>query len=93
MQHEDAKLGGVPRSFPTSMLVGAECILARVHYEHSVSKRYTPLVLGELISKRSFTGTGEVNMLSTKKSKAKLALSEEDGIEAAESETWEPLPL
>ena len=83
MQHNAVKLGGVPRSFPARMLVGAEGIVARVHYEHS----------GELISKRSFTDTGEVNMLSTKKRKAKLAFSEEDGIEAAESETWEPLPL
>ena len=83
-------LAGVPREFPERILIGAESILARVHWEHSCSKLYTPIELGELLSKRSFTATGEVNMLATRKRKAKLEYTEDDGLEATDPDPWEP---
>ena len=72
------------------MLIGSESILARVHWEHTCSKLYSPIELGELLSKRSFTATGEVNMLATRKRKARLEFNEDDVLEAAEPEPWEP---
>ena len=83
-------LAGVPREFPERMLIGSETILARVHWEHTCSKLYSPVELGELLSKCSFTATGEVNMLATRKRKARLEFNEDDALEAAEPEPWEP---
>jgi hypothetical protein len=46
--------------------------MARVHHEHTVSKNYTPLYLGEILTTRSFTATGEINKLAlTDKDKTK----------------------
>ncbi|CAE7343021.1 POLA2, partial [Symbiodinium sp. CCMP2456] len=36
-------------SFPTRRLAGADAVLARIYREHTVSKSYTPLLLGEIL--------------------------------------------
>ena len=84
--------GGVPREFPVKKLVGAESILARFHWEHVTSKAYSPLELGELISKRSFTATGGVNHLAARKKTTRLEFDGES-LRSADDATWEPRSL
>ena len=85
-------VGGVPREFPIKKLVGAESVLARFHWEHVTSKAYSPLELGELISKRSFTATGAVNHLAAKKRSTRLEFDGES-LRSADDNTWEPRSL
>ena len=66
-RYNEITVAGCKREFPVRRLLGAESIMARFHWEHTVSRCYTPLELGELISKRSFTSTNEVNHLATRK--------------------------
>ena len=61
-------LNGERRNFPEAKLTGAEPILARMWHEHTKSKMYTPVTLGEILAKRTFTATGEVNYLALPKS-------------------------
>ncbi|CAE7517835.1 unnamed protein product [Symbiodinium sp. CCMP2592] len=63
-------VGGEPREFPTIRLLGAEEILARMYWEHTARKLYTPVGLGELLAKRTFSSTGVVNPLATRRSAA-----------------------
>ncbi|CAE7595796.1 unnamed protein product [Symbiodinium sp. CCMP2592] len=49
-RYNAVQLGGEPRSFPAERLVGAEEVLARIHWEHTKSKLYTPLGLGEILA-------------------------------------------
>ena len=60
-------VNGERRRFPEAKLTGAEQILARVWHEHTKSKMYTPITLGEILAKRTFTATGEVNPLALPK--------------------------
>ena len=85
-------VGGVPREFPVKKLVGAESVLARFHWEHVTSKAYSPLELGELISKRSFTATGAVNHLASRKKTTKLEFDGES-LRSSDDSTWEPRSL
>ena len=85
-------VGGVPREFPIKKLVGAESVLARFHWEHVTSKAYSPLELGELISKRSFTATGGVNHLASRKRSTRLEFDGES-LRSADETTWEPRSL
>ena len=55
---------GRRRKFPERLLAGAEAILARLWHEHHKTKLYSPTALGEILSKRTFTATGEVNPLA-----------------------------
>ena len=57
-------LDGKRRKFPTNMLVGAEEVLARLCHEHTKSKLYTPLGLGEILSRRTFTPDKAMNPLA-----------------------------
>ena len=57
-------LDGKRRKFPTDMLVGAEEVLARLCHEHTKSKLYTPLGLGEILSRRTFTPDKSMNPLA-----------------------------
>ena len=82
-------VGGIPWEFPIKKLVGAESVLARFHREHVTSKAYSPLELGELISKRSFTATGGVNHLAAKKRSTRLEFDGES-LRSADETTWEP---
>eukprot|EP00439_Symbiodinium_sp_Y106_P059793 s6646_g8.t1 len=84
--------GGVPREFPVQKLVGAESVLARFHWEHVTSEAYSPLELGELVSKRSFTATGGVNHLAARKKTTRLEFDGES-LQTSEDSTWEPRSL
>eukprot|EP00913_Durusdinium_trenchii_P027937 g26194.t1 len=53
------EIQGIPRRFPEKELLGAEVTLARMHHEHTKSKMYTPVGLGEIMTHRSFTPTRE----------------------------------
>ena len=58
---EAEKVAGVNRVFPVNLLVGAEETLARMVHEKTVSGLYSPVKLGEVISVRHFTPSGQVN--------------------------------
>ena len=53
-----------PRQFPTRRLAGADAILARIYHEHTVSKAYTPLLLG---ASRPFAWRGSSQALATRR--------------------------
>ena len=52
---EDRLLDGKSRTFPVQELLGAEEILARMWFEHTVSRMYTLVSLGEIVSRRTWT--------------------------------------
>ena len=84
------QIGNKNRSFPENQLVGADKVLARVHHEHTVSKNYTPIQLGEILTTRSFTATGEINKLALKdKEKTKWTIEEGEFTEK-EGSLWDP---
>ena len=65
VQAYNAKLlDGKPRQFPTRRLAGADAVLSRIYHEHTVSKAYTPLLLGEILSARTWTSADELNKLA-----------------------------
>ena len=65
VQAYNAKLlDGKPRQFPTHRLAGADAVLSRIYHEHTVSKAYTPLLLGETLSARTWTSADELNKLA-----------------------------
>ena len=49
-RYNNITIAGRDRTFPEAMLAGADKVLARVHHEHTVSKQYTPVGLGEIRS-------------------------------------------
>ena len=51
-------VGGEKREFPTIELLGAEEVLSRIHWEHTKSKLYTPVGIGEILAKRTFSALG-----------------------------------
>ena len=60
-------VGGEKREFPTIELLGAEEVLSRIHWEHTKSKLYTPVGIGEILAKRTFSALGVVNTLAVKR--------------------------
>ena len=58
------QLNGVDRLFPSEILLGAEAVLARLLHEHTSSKHYTPLKLGEVLQARAYTASGQVNTMA-----------------------------
>ena len=91
-RYNEVTVAGCKREFPIKRLIGAESIMARFHWEHTVSRCYTPFELGELISKRSFTSTNEVTHLATRKRSAKIQFDGES-LQTEEEATWEPRSL
>ncbi len=85
-------VNGRPRQFPTKELLGAETVIARLHYERHHSHLYTPLQLGEILQVRSFTASGEINPLVAKHGRKSLPLTLNEDKEIIESEepTWVP---
>ena len=85
---------GGDRVFPVTELIGAEAILARMHHELTVSGLFTPVLLGEILQKRSFNAAGEVNLLqkSPKKSST-LTFDEDHQLVTAEDPVWRPRSL
>ena len=64
-------VAGEPRDFPTNLLLGAEEVLARMYFEHTKSKEYTAVGLGEILQRRTFTAAMEVNPLAVRRHKEK----------------------
>jgi hypothetical protein len=70
-------------------LLGAESILCRALHEHETSKQYSPIQLGEILSRRSFTNSGEVNPLSIKKNNSQRVVWDE-GLKIEDDKDWQP---
>ena len=90
--YQSQQIGGMDRIFPVQELLGTEPSLARILHEHEVSKLYSPVLLGELMSMRTFLPTGEPNPLSKKdRSSQKLQLTGDSGtLVASTEEPWQP---
>ena len=92
-KYNKVQTGGVDRSFPCNLLIGAEKVLARVRHEISISKLFTPILLGEIMTTRAYTSTGQINMMSQKKSD-KQELTLEDGQWVTQDpKPWDPFDL
>ena len=90
-KYNDLEIQGIHRKFPEKELLGAEVTLARMHHEHTRSKMYTPVGLGELMTHRSFTSTGEPNPLVKSKQEAKTTLTVEgDKLVQEADKVWQP---
>ncbi|OLP91089.1 hypothetical protein AK812_SmicGene27264 [Symbiodinium microadriaticum] len=61
---EDRLLDGKRRTFPVQELLGAEEVLARMWFEHTVTKMYTPVTLGEIVCRRTWTPGRVLNPLA-----------------------------
>ena len=59
--YNDVTLNGERREIPERVLLGADKVLARMHHEHTISKHYTAVTLGEIMSQRVFAALGTVN--------------------------------
>lgn len=88
--YNNITLAGKPRKFPEMELIGAESVLARMYYEHTVTKHYTPVELGEILTKRSFQASGEVNPLSQKRDKTTVLSLEDDKLVQENDKSWSP---
>ena len=92
--YNKAQLHGVDRSFPQHEILGAEVILARMWHEHQNSRMYSPVLLGDIIQRRSFTASGDINPLSSKaKSSRTLTLEDDQLTYQDEATTWTPRSL
>ena len=87
-------VAGEPRDFPTNLLLGAEEVLARMYFEHTKSKEYTAVGLGEILQRRTFTAAMEVNPLAVRRHKKKgQAIRIVDGALVHDREDpWNPGP-
>ena len=78
--------------------MGAESVLARLWHEHTRTKLYTPLGLGEILARRTFTASGELNPLvlgknsSTASSNQALRLLGQEFVPADDPQ-WVPRSL
>ena len=92
--YQSIQLQGRDHVFPVTELIGAESILARMHHELTVSGQFTPVMLGEILQKRSFNAAGEVNPLqkSPKKS-SMLTFDEGNQLVTADEPVWSPRSL
>ena len=89
-EYQSQQIGGEDRIFPVQEVIGAESVLARVLHEHEVSKTYTPVLLGEIVSARTFQANGEPNPLAKRdRSVTKLTQTGEQLV-AAPEEPWQP---
>ena len=62
--YEERRLDGKRRVFPAHELLGAEEVLARMWFEHTTSKMYTQVTLGEIVSRRTWTAARTLNPLA-----------------------------
>ena len=63
-------IDGVKRYFPAEKLLGAEEVLARLWHEHTKTKDYKPLGLGEIVSRRTWTSGMDLNTMAANRSAA-----------------------
>ncbi|CAE6912109.1 unnamed protein product [Symbiodinium sp. CCMP2592] len=91
-KYEAVQIHGRNRVFPQQKLLGAESSLAKLWHQLKVSGDFTPLPLGELMSRRSFDATGAVNSLSKRKISRELVVDvDRDRLVAEDAEdSWEP---
>ena len=85
---------GKRRHFPDRLLVGAESILARMWWEHE-TKAFTPVSLGEIVSKRTFQASGEINHVAVSRASQSSQTLRVVGAElvASEDKPWDPRSL
>ena len=63
-------------------------------HEHRTSKNYSPVGLGEILQKRSFTSLDQVNGLSKNSDKNRPLIVRPDGqLVQSEDNTWDPRSL
>lgn len=92
--YNKAQLHGQDRCFPQHELVSSEVTLARMNHEHQVTKMYSPIPLGEIVQRRSFTPSGDVNPLSAKSRTPKALTIEDDQLTYVDDPTtWTPRSL
>ncbi|CAJ1442579.1 unnamed protein product [Effrenium voratum] len=91
-RYNEVEVGGRTRQFPERELIGAEATLARLWHEHTKSKQYCPVPLGDILSKRHFQSTGEINPLAKQERKVMAVTMDNDKLMAAEDSkvAWEP---
>ena len=85
--------GGIDRSFPCNILIGAEKVLARIHHEITVSRVFTPVLLGEIMTTRAYTSTGQINIMAQKKPDRQEMSLEDGQWVAQEPKPWDPSDL
>ncbi|CAE7838599.1 unnamed protein product, partial [Symbiodinium necroappetens] len=95
--YEEKLFDGKRRTFPVQELLGTEEVLARMWFEHTVTKMYTPVTLGEVLCRRTWTPGRMLNPLAgdrAAKSAGSKALRLEHGalVPAGPSE-WSPRGL
>ena len=77
--------------FPERLLLGAEKVLVRMWHEHTTSKNYQAVGLGEIITIRTFTATGSVNNNAKKdRSDKTLTIGEHNTLIQQEQKDWDP---
>ena len=82
---------GNTRPFPEKVLLGAEKVLVRMWHEHTSSKNYQAVGLGEIITIRTFTATGSVNSNAKKdRSDKTLTIGEHNTLVQQEHKDWDP---
>eukprot|EP00435_Cladocopium_sp_Y103_P027430 s2498_g6.t1 len=90
-RYNGVTLEGRPRKFPEREVLGAEAILGRMWFEHTTTKSYTPTGLGEILQKRSFTASGDVNPLQKQTASKQLLRIEDDClVQDEEGKSWTP---
>ena len=77
------------RTFPVQEVLGAELVLARLHWEHETSKLYTPVKLGELLELRTFLPSGEINPLSKKERSGSTLVISDNKLVQQEETSWQ----
>ncbi|OLP77802.1 hypothetical protein AK812_SmicGene42098 [Symbiodinium microadriaticum] len=89
---EAVQIHGRHRVFPQQRLLGAESSLAKLWHQLKVTRDFSPLPLGEIMSRRSFDATGAVNALSKRKLSKELIVDvDRDRLVAEDAEdSWEP---
>ena len=95
--YEEKLFDGKRRTFPVQELLGAEEVLARMWFEHTVTKMYTPVTLGEILCRRTWTPGRMLNRLAADraaKSAGSKALRLEHGaLVPEEPSEWSPRGL
>ena len=92
--YEEKTVDGVKRVFPTEKLLGAEDVLARLWHEHTKTKEYKPLGLGEIVARRTWTAGMDLNTMaagrSSSSSGAKAIKLVDGNLVAEDTDEWTP---
>eukprot|EP00434_Breviolum_minutum_P030696 symbB.v1.2.027146.t1/scaffold2766.1/size72856/3 len=88
--YERQQIDGRTRTFPVQEVLGAELVLARLHWKHETSKLYTPVKLGELLELRTFLPSGEINPLSKKERSGSTLVISDNKLVQQEETSWQP---